>query len=104
MINSDDGVFRTSGGSIDFDRYRDLAARERNAFIRDHAPALPSLSPKAKRRLSTLAAALVVATGAFWATILTDPPRTEAGTAPATVSEMMRTVPLDLPSLTADPF
>ena len=104
MTSTGDGIFRTPSGSIDFDLYRDQAARERSAFIRDHAPRVPGLSPKARRRLNTLVLAFGVASAAFWATILTDPPRTVAGTAPATLAEMMRTAPLDLPSLVADPF
>jgi len=104
MAGSNDVTFRTEGGSIEFDHYRDLAARERSAFLRDLAQAMPSLSPKVKRRLNTMAAAFVVATAAFWATMLTDPPRTEAGTAPSTVLDVMRTAPLALPSVVADPI
>ncbi len=104
MTSSDGRVFRTPSGSIDLDHHRDLAARARSAFLKDLAHTMPGLSPKARRRLNTLAVAFVVATGAFWATMLTDPPRTEAGTAPATVLDVMRTAPLDLPSLVADPI
>jgi len=42
------------------------------------AQATRSLSPQTKRRVSFIAAALVVASGAFWATMLTSPPKVEA--------------------------
>ncbi len=36
--------------------------------------------------------------GAFWAMMLTDPPKTEAGvTSPVSVQDQLRDVPLDLP-------
>ena len=49
--------------------------------------------------LSCIAAALAAA--AFWATILTDPPVTEAATT-SVVDALQRAAPLDLPSLEAD--
>src|SRR5215204_6476745 len=42
------------------------------------AQATSSFSPQTKRRVSFIAAALVVASGAFWATMLTSPPKVEA--------------------------
>ncbi len=104
MTSSDGRVVRTSSGSIDLDHHRDLAACARSAFLQDLARTMPGLSPMAKRRLNTLVAAFVVATAAFWATMLTDPPRTEAGTTPGAVLDVMRTAPLDLPSIAADPI
>ncbi len=44
--------------------------------------ATSSFSPQTKRRVSFFAAALVVAGGAFWATMLTSPPKVEAAFSP----------------------
>ena len=41
-----------------------------------------SFSSQTKRRVSFFAAALVIATGAFWATMLTSPPKVEAAFSP----------------------
>jgi hypothetical protein len=46
------------------------------------AQATSSFSSQTKRRVSFLAAALVVASGAFWATMLTSPPKVEAAFSP----------------------
>jgi hypothetical protein len=57
-----------------------------------------------KRSLALLAAAFVVATGAFWMIILTSPPKTsaaESSTPGVPVFEMMRDAPA-LPLLQAD--
>ena len=94
-------------GSVDLDFHRQEAARARAAYLRglvsDATQSLPELSPGAKRKLSVFAAALVLATAAFWAIILTYPPQTSAaGITGVPVFEMMRTAPLDLPGLEAD--
>ena len=46
------------------------------------AQATSSFSSQTKRRVSFFAAALVIATGAFWATMLTSPPKVEAAFTP----------------------
>ena len=46
------------------------------------AQATSSFSSQTKRRVSFFAAALVIATGAFWATMLTSPPKVEAAFSP----------------------
>ena len=46
------------------------------------AQATSSFSSQTKRRVSFFAAALVIATGAFWATMLTSPPKVEAAVSP----------------------
>ena len=57
-----------------------------------------SIDHATKRRLGTWAIAFALAAGAFWATMLTDPPRSEAGvTSPVSVQDQLRNVPLDLP-------
>ena len=73
-------VHRRSDGSIDIDFYRTKALQERSAYIGGilpHVPA-PSLSPEERQRLKVFIVAFAVATGAFWATMLTTPPQTEA--------------------------
>ena len=73
-------VHRRSDGSINIDFYRTRALQERSAYIGSilpHVPA-PSLSPEGRQRLKLFVAAFVVATGAFWVTMLTTPPQTEA--------------------------
>ena len=53
---------------IDFDTYRRAASEERSAtFV-------------ARKRLVSFALAFLVATAAFWGTMLTSPPVTEAAT------------------------
>lgn len=92
-----------SYGAIDFSSFRQKALQERRAYIGDVlSSAAPSLSPQVKRRASVFAAALAVATGAFWATMLTSPPRTEASVKHPSVMELQQAAPLDLPLTAAD--
>lgn len=73
-------LHRRSDGSINIDFYRTRALQEANAYIGSilpHVPA-PLLSPVGRQRLKLFLAAFVVATGAFWVTMLTTPPQTEA--------------------------
>ena len=74
-------IHRHSDGSINMDFYRAQALRERNEYIRSSLPSgasLPSLTPVARQRVKLFAVAFALATGAFWATMLTSPPKTEA--------------------------
>ena len=74
-------LHRRSDGSINIDFYRTRALQERGAYIGNmlpHVPA-PSLTPERRQRMKLFIAAFVLATGAFWVTMLTDPPTTEAG-------------------------
>jgi hypothetical protein len=70
-------------GLIDYDVDIANARMLREAYIRElvskaHA-SVPELSPGAKRSLGAFGAALALAVAAFWGTMLTSPPRTEAG-------------------------
>ena len=101
--------YRRCGGAVDGDFYRQRAQRERSAYIRalvsEAAPSLPELSPGAKRKLTLSAAALAMATAAFWAIMLVSPPQSSAAQTEASgvpVFEMMRHAPADLPALEAD--
>jgi hypothetical protein len=87
MTHHRDDVVRTPGGSIDFDHYRERAARERSDFM---GARMPALSPLARRRLGTLTAAFALASAAFWATMLVDPPTTSAAIAESTADPACR--------------
>ncbi len=104
---------RYPDGSINHDHYRRPARRERDADPHDvpgDAPErgarLPALSPRGRRRVEIAAAALVVATGAFWAVMLTSPPTTRAADPPPApwAIELQRTAPLDLDRGGSDPI
>jgi hypothetical protein len=67
---------------------------------------LASEAVPSKRSVALFAAALLVATGAFWTVILTNPPQTSAAQPSSLgvpVFEMMRDAPA-LPQFAADPF
>ncbi len=78
MSSNIDPIRRRRQQPIDYDFHRQRALRERHAFIRG---ALPSLSPNLKRRATVFVTASAVASGAFWATMLTNPPPTVAAKA-----------------------
>jgi hypothetical protein len=103
-------------GSINHEHCRRQALRERDAYLRetfgdglDLGARLPALSPRGRRRVEIGGAALLVATGAFWAIMLTSPPTTRAADPPPAagaaswVLELNRTAPLDLGSGGFDP-
>ena len=92
-----------SDGSINIDFYRTKALQERSAYIGSilpHVPA-PSLSPEGRQRLKLFVAAFVVATGAFWVTMLTTPPQTEAAQPLPTINISDLLLKSDMP--VADP-
>ena len=94
-----DPIRRRPQQPINYEFHRQRALRERNAFIRE---ALPSVPPNLKRRVTLFITAFAVASGAFWATMLTDPPQTVAGQAPFSIHELQQRAPLDLPIGEAD--
>ncbi len=75
MFVPNEGIVRTATGGLDVDHYREKALAERSAMMRELAPAA---SATTKRRLLTFGLAVALATGAFWATMLTAPPITKA--------------------------
>ena len=96
-------VARRSDGLYNYELHRQRAVRERGTYLRDTlSSSLPSVSPRTKRRLSLFAAAFAVATGAFWATMLTSPPVTEAANPGFSLLELHRNAPLSLPLMEAD--
>lgn len=58
-----------------------------------------------KRRLTLFVAAFALATGAFWVTMLTDPPTTDAsGSANFAIGEVLAKAPRGLPVQQTDAF
>jgi hypothetical protein len=53
---------------------------------------------RAKRQVSLFAAAFALATGLFWATMITDPPKSEAAGPSFSISEFQSNAPLNLPN------
>ena len=85
--------------------YRQRAARDRGAYLRGAvSSSLPSVSPKAKRGLGIFATAFAVATGAFWGTMLTSPPVSEAAHPGVFIHDLHLRAPLNLPVTQADAF
>jgi len=75
-------------GSIDYEFHRRDARRHRDASMRDfltYQQPKPRLRPVARQRIRMFAAAFALATAAFWTTMATMPPTTEAGSLPAGV-------------------
>ena len=72
-------------GSVDYNDFWTDAHHRRLQRDREPVtvrPAPPRLVSPARRRIRVFAAAFAVATTAFWATMATMPPTTEAGSAP----------------------
>jgi hypothetical protein len=65
---------------LTFYEYRERAIQARAAYLQELSSkvSLPRVSLRTKRGLGLFAMAFVVATGAFWANMLTSPPKTEA--------------------------
>ena len=86
---------------IDYFTYRERAARMRSEMINDAlGKGLATVTPSG-RTVRNLCVAFLVATGAFWAVMLRDPPTTVAAD-PSMVergfSPLDLTVPVDLPT------
>jgi hypothetical protein len=99
-------IHHLSDGSIDYDFYRQNALQQRSAYMNDMLSGqtlLPSMSVQRRRRVKLFAAAFALATAAFWSTMLTVPPTTEAGAPAFSVDTLQRNAPLDLPTLSAEP-
>ena len=91
---------------LHYERFRQRALRDRNAYLRERLPSAPRLALVARRKVRTFIAAFAVATGAFSAVLLNNPPTTIASDAsPTRFSPNDLPIPADLPTLTgADPF
>ena len=99
MATNINSVRRDPQQPIDYEFHRQRALRERHAFMRK---ALPSLPPSLKRRVTVFVTAFTVASGAFWATMLTNPQRTVAANAPFSIHELQQRASHDLPIGEAD--
>ena len=96
-------IRRRPDTSIDVEFYSQQAHRERSVYVRQTLSPLKLLiSTTAKGRVTAFAAAFAVASGAFWATMLTSPPTTEAANPALSISELQRKAPVDLPTMMSD--
>lgn len=94
---------RSPDGSLNHEFYRDSALDARSEYLAALVHELPEMSPAVRGRLGLFAAAFMLATGAFWITMLTDPPTTEAsGGLRYSIGEVLSKAPRDLPSHHAD--
>ena len=83
---------------IHFDRYRASAHRLRQEYIGGLFAKGRGIASSSRGRLGMFAAAFGLATAAFWATMLTSPPVTEATTISGiTSAEIERSAPKDVP-------
>ena len=103
-MNHSVGSFaRSPDGSLNHEFYRDSALDARSEYLAAFVPEVPKIAPATRRRLGVFAAAFALATGAFWTTMLTDPPTTEAsGGVGYSIGEVLSKAPGDLPSHHAD--
>jgi hypothetical protein len=92
-------------GSIDCGFYRSRSQQRHDAYVREffsEPQPRPFITPRTRRGLR-LFAAFTIATGAFWATMLTSPPVTQAGNPPFLVHDFQGAASLDLPMLQVAP-
>ncbi len=86
---------------IDYDLQREVAAQMRAEAMNDAiSKGLSAVTPS-RRTLRNLGLAFLVATGAFWAVMLQDPPKTVAADPSSSTkafSPLDLKVPLDLPT------
>ena len=75
---------RRPDGSIDCDFYIQQS-RARRAEAK-HEVSSPAGSPQTKRHFKTFAAAFALATGLFWATMLSSPPVSQANSSSSSLS------------------
>ncbi len=91
----------TNYGRPDYDLQREVAAQARAEMMNDAmSKGLSALTPS-RRTLRNLGLAFLVATGAFWAVMLQDPPKTVAADPTMSTkafSPLDLKVPLDLPT------
>jgi hypothetical protein len=93
-------------GLIDCEFYRSRSRQRHDAYVREFfsEPQLrPFMTPRTRRGLRLFSAAFAIATGAFWATMLTSPPVTQAGNPPLSIHSLQGAASLDLPMLQVVP-
>lgn len=86
---------------IDYHSYRQVAGRLRAEAVNDAISKGISAAAPSRRTLRNLGLAFLVATGAFWAVMLQDPPKTVAAnpsTSGQPLSPLGLQVPFDLPT------
>ncbi len=88
-------------GTIDYDFHRGVAAQMRAEMMSNTLSEGLSAAIPSRRMLRNFGLAFVLATGAFWAVMLKDPPQTIAADPSASArafSPLDLLMPLDLPS------
>ena len=86
---------------IDYHSYRQVAGRLRAEAVNDAISKGVSAATPSRRTLRNFGLAFLVATGAFWAVMLQDPPKTVAAdpsTSDKPLSPLELKVPFDLPT------
>ena len=86
---------------IDYHSYRQVAGRLRAEAVNDAISKGVSAATPSRRTLRTFGLAFLVATGAFWAVMLQDPPKTVAADpsrSAQSLSPLELTVPFYLPT------
>lgn len=97
-------VFRPDG-TIDCEYYAERARKRRAeypVFQREAGGQGPVPSSKTRRRVRRFAAAFAIATGAFWATMATSPPVSEAANPGLNIQSLHHLTASDLPISEAD--
>ena len=89
--------FHSERPSIDYDFHREVAAQMRAEFLRDAVSKRLSAAKPSRRPLRTLGLAALLATGAFWAVMLSNPPKTVAAD-PSTVTRAFSPLDLKVPA------
>ena len=92
-------------GTIDCEYYIEQARHRRSEYVSFQSEwqlYRPRLSDKAKRHVRGGAAAFALATAAFWATMATVPPKTQAAGPENGIEALHRLAPLNLPMGSAD--
>jgi hypothetical protein len=86
---------------MDYHSYRQVVGRLRAEAVSDAISKGVSAATPSRRTLRTFGLAFLVATGAFWAVMLQDPPKTVAAdpsTSSQPLSPLGMQVPFDLPT------
>ena len=82
---------------LDYHLHREVAAQMRSEFMRDAVTKGISAVKPSRRSLRTLGLAVLIATGAFWAVMLSNPSKTVAAD-PSSVTGSFSPLDLKVPS------
>ncbi len=97
----------TARTPINYDLHRETAANMRAEVVHDALSRGATAVMPSRRALRNLGLAFLIATGAFWAIMLQDPPTTVAAdpsVAAQTISPLGMNIPAELPSGAYDAY